>query len=139
MKMWSGRFRQPLDPDFERWQKSFDFDRRLLRYEIAASEAHARALRDAEILSADELTPIFVFVAIVAGTFWVLSLISNRNSQAEERLERIGRPKSLVEIELSQNDNGGRFKGLKDAFSNLGGVMEPQNELEKNSVRLKLA
>ena len=44
-------------------------------------------------LSAEELTPIFVFVAIVAGTFWVLSMISNRNSQAEERLERIGRPK----------------------------------------------
>lgn len=58
MKMWSGRFRQPLDPDFERWQRSFDFDRRLLRYEIAASEAHARALRDAEILSADELISI---------------------------------------------------------------------------------
>jgi tight adherence protein C len=90
-------------------------------------------------LSADELTPLFVFIAIVAGTFWVLSMISNRNSQAEERLERIGRPKSLVEIELAQNDNGGRFKGLKDAFSNLGGVMEPQNELEKNSVRMKLA
>jgi tight adherence protein C len=90
-------------------------------------------------LSADELTPIFVFVAIVAGTFWLLSVISNRNSQAEERLERIGRPKSLVEIELSQGESRGRFKGLKDAFSNLGGVMEPQNELEKNTVRMKLA
>ena len=42
-------------------------------------------------LSSEELTPIFVFVAFVAATFWVLSLISNRNSQAEERLERIGR------------------------------------------------
>lgn len=57
-KMWSGRFRQPLDPDFERWQRSFDFDRRLLRYELAASEAHARALKNAEILSADELIRI---------------------------------------------------------------------------------
>ena len=37
MKMWSGRFRQPLDPDFERWQRSFDFDRRLLSCELAAS------------------------------------------------------------------------------------------------------
>ena len=25
MKMWSGRFRQPLDPEFERWQRSFRF------------------------------------------------------------------------------------------------------------------
>lgn len=58
MKMWSGRFRQPLDPDFERWQRSFGFDRRLLRYEIAASGAHARALKNAGILSADELISI---------------------------------------------------------------------------------
>jgi argininosuccinate lyase len=58
MKMWSGRFRQPLDPDFERWQRSFGFDRRLLQYELAASGAHARALEDAGILSADELISI---------------------------------------------------------------------------------
>jgi len=58
MKMWSGRFRQPLDPDFERWQRSFGFDRRLLRYELAASGAHARALKNAGVLSADELISI---------------------------------------------------------------------------------
>src|SRR5229473_7139621 len=58
MKMWSGRFRQPLDPQFERWQRSFDFDRRLLSYELAASRAHARALKNAGVLSADELISI---------------------------------------------------------------------------------
>jgi argininosuccinate lyase len=58
MKMWSGRFRQPLDPEFEEWQRSFDFDRRLLKYELAASAAHARALKNAGILSADELISI---------------------------------------------------------------------------------
>jgi argininosuccinate lyase len=58
MKMWSGRFRQPLDPRFERWQRSFDFDRRLLGYELVASRAHARALRHAGVLSADELISI---------------------------------------------------------------------------------
>ncbi|MGC2477476.1 MAG: argininosuccinate lyase [Candidatus Sulfotelmatobacter sp.] len=58
MKMWSGRFRQPLDPEFERWQRSFDFDRRLLAYELAASGAHARALKGSGILSADELISI---------------------------------------------------------------------------------
>ena len=41
MKMWSGRFRQPLDPEFERWQRSFDFDRRLLEHELAGSRAYA--------------------------------------------------------------------------------------------------
>jgi argininosuccinate lyase len=58
MKMWSGRFRQPLDPQFERWQRSFDFDRRLLSYELEASGAHARALKSAGVLSADELISI---------------------------------------------------------------------------------
>lgn len=58
MKMWSGRFRHPLDPAFEQWQRSFEFDKRLLPYEIAASGAHARALKEAGILSADELITI---------------------------------------------------------------------------------
>jgi argininosuccinate lyase len=58
MKMWSGRFRQPLDPDFERWQRSFGFDRRLLSQEVAASQAHARALKDADVLSSGELIAI---------------------------------------------------------------------------------
>ena len=58
MKMWSGRFRQPLDADFERWQRSFEFDRRLLREELAASRAHAGALKNAGVLSSNELITI---------------------------------------------------------------------------------
>ena len=58
MKMWSGRFRQRLDPEFERWQRSFPLDRRLLGHELEASRAHARALQRAGILSAEELASI---------------------------------------------------------------------------------
>jgi len=58
MKMWGGRFRQTTDPEFQRWQSSFDFDRRLLSHELAASRAHAQALRNAGILSSDELIAI---------------------------------------------------------------------------------
>ena len=58
MKMWSGRFRQPLDADFECWQRSFEFDRRLLRQELAASRAHAGALKNAGVLSSSELIAI---------------------------------------------------------------------------------
>jgi argininosuccinate lyase len=56
--MWSGRFRQPLDPEFENWQRSFEFDCRLLECELEASAAHARALAKAGILSADELKSV---------------------------------------------------------------------------------
>ncbi len=58
MKMWSGRFRQPLDPAFEGWQRSFEFDCRLLECELEASSAHARALHQCAVLSADELTAL---------------------------------------------------------------------------------
>jgi argininosuccinate lyase len=53
--MWSGRFRQPLDPHFEEWQRSFPFDQKLLRYELAASRAHAQALKAAGIITPEEL------------------------------------------------------------------------------------
>jgi argininosuccinate lyase len=55
VKIWSGRFRQPLDPAFEAWQRSWEFDCRLLECELEASSAHARALAKAGVLSADEL------------------------------------------------------------------------------------
>jgi len=58
VKMWSGRFQQPLDPVFERWQRSFMFDRCLLPYELEASRAHARALEHAGLLSSEELTEV---------------------------------------------------------------------------------
>jgi len=54
-KMWSGRFREPLDRTFEQWQRSFPFDWRLLRQEVAASQAHARAIAAAGILTPEEL------------------------------------------------------------------------------------
>jgi len=54
VKMWSGRFREPLDGEFEAWQRSIVFDWRLLPYEVAASKAHASALVAARILSPDE-------------------------------------------------------------------------------------
>ena len=90
-------------------------------------------------VTAESLAPIFVFVAMVAGVFWMLTTISNRNSQAEERLERIGRPKSLAELDVSVNDSRQRFGGLRDAFSNLGAAMEPKSDLEKNGLRVRLA
>ena len=90
-------------------------------------------------MSPETLLPIMVFVAIVAGVFGLMSMISTRNSQAEDRLERIGRPKSLMDLELSQHESRQRFAGLKNVISSLGSSMEPQSDLEKNSLRVTLA
>ncbi|HET9088563.1 MAG TPA: argininosuccinate lyase [Acidobacteriaceae bacterium] len=56
--MWAGRFREPLDPEFEAWQRSLRFDWRLVPYEVAASKAHARALAQLGVLNTEELESI---------------------------------------------------------------------------------
>jgi argininosuccinate lyase len=52
--MWSGRSRRPLNAQFEQWQRSFPFDKRLLPQEVAASKAYAEALGRAGVVSAAE-------------------------------------------------------------------------------------
>ena len=83
MKMWSGRFRQALDPQFERWQRSFDFDRRLLKYELAASAAHARALKTAAVLSSDEL------ISILEGLQQIGEMASSNDSIEDDEAEDV--------------------------------------------------
>jgi argininosuccinate lyase len=58
VKMWSGRFREPLNARFEEWQRSFGFDWQLLPEEIAASKAHASVLASAGILTAAECAQV---------------------------------------------------------------------------------
>jgi argininosuccinate lyase len=53
-KMWSGRFREPLDSGFDQWQRSFPFDWVLIEAETRASIAHARAIEAAGVLTAEE-------------------------------------------------------------------------------------
>ena len=58
MKMWAGRFSEASNPEFEKWQRSFGFDQRLLPYEVRASKAHASALLKAGVLNAQECASI---------------------------------------------------------------------------------
>jgi argininosuccinate lyase len=66
-KMWSGRFREPLDAEFEAWQRSIVFDWRLLDEEVAASKAHASALCAAKILTKDETTELRAALDAIAA------------------------------------------------------------------------
>ncbi len=68
-KMWSGRFREPLDAEFEAWQRSIVFDWRLLDHEVAASKAHASALCAAGILSEREGAELRAALDAIAAEF----------------------------------------------------------------------
>jgi len=54
MKLWGGRFEQGPSQVFERFSNSLAFDRRLLEADIQGSQAFARALERAGILTAGE-------------------------------------------------------------------------------------
>jgi argininosuccinate lyase len=56
--MWGGRFATSIDPDFFAFEKSWQFDRRLLPYEIALDRAWARGLEHAGLLSEGESAKI---------------------------------------------------------------------------------
>jgi argininosuccinate lyase len=78
-KMWSGRFREPLNKQFEEWQRSFPFDWRLLPHEVEASIAHARAIEAAGILTSEELLQMEQGLRAVAKLENIAS-----NEQAED-------------------------------------------------------
>jgi argininosuccinate lyase len=54
MKLWGGRFQSGPSPEFERFSESLSFDKRLFEADIRGSQAFARALERAGILTAGE-------------------------------------------------------------------------------------
>src|SRR5208283_1213905 len=67
MKLWGGRFEAGPSEIFERFSGSLDFDRRLIDADIRGSQAFARALERAGILTAAEReTIVAAFEAIRA-------------------------------------------------------------------------
>ncbi len=85
-----------------------------------------------------DLIPLFVFVGIVALIWSILSMLSQRNSRAMERLARLSRPQSLADVEAPQS-KAERFQGLMEAAKSLGNPLMPQNEVEQSALKTKLA
>ena len=54
-KLWGGRFEREPDARFDAFQRSFEFDRRLLPYEIAVDRAWAEALEPIGVFTAAEV------------------------------------------------------------------------------------
>ena len=57
-KLWSGRFKEPVDERVKRFTASVELDRRLAKQDIAGSLAHARMLAATGIITKRDLTAI---------------------------------------------------------------------------------
>jgi tight adherence protein C len=86
-----------------------------------------------------EAIPLVVFAGLVALVFAILTMISNRNSRAMERLDRISRPASLAEIEDPKAGKKDRFQGMMETAKALSKPLMPQTELEQSQIKMKLA
>ncbi|MBN2885423.1 MAG: argininosuccinate lyase, partial [Chromatiaceae bacterium] len=82
-KPWAGRFNAPTDAFVEAFTASVDFDRRLYRYDIQGSIAHASMLARQGILSETERD------AIVAGLEAVRARIDAGDFDWSIRLEDV--------------------------------------------------
>jgi argininosuccinate lyase len=79
-RLWGGRFEHEPNAQFDAFQRSFAFDRRLLPYEIAVDRAWAKALEPIGILTATE----------VKQTLAALDKIAERTKTDSAWVESIG-------------------------------------------------
>ena len=83
-KMWSGRFREPLNKQFEEWQRSFPFDWRLLPQEVRASKAHAKTIAAAGILTDAELATMLAGLDKVLAETTLTPALATEAPNAED-------------------------------------------------------
>jgi tight adherence protein C len=81
-----------------------------------------------------------IVLVVFVGMWSFLTVVSQRNSRTQERLQRISRPASLAEIEVpGKASREEKMQGVKKQFESLGALLKPQTELEQSAVKIRLA
>lgn len=94
-----------------------------------------------DLMSADKLIPLMIFVGIGAGAWVILTALADRRTRAEDRLEELGHPegarRAAASGVLKKPD---RFeKMLGKAPRALSKPLMPKTELEQSQLRIRLA
>lgn len=109
-KLWGGRFSSGTDASVEAFTASEHFDRRLARYDIAGSQAHARMLGACGIISDAECESILsgleqIGEEIADGQFQWQAGLEDVHMNIEARLTAlIGEPGKKLHTARSRND-----------------------------------
>ena len=82
-KLWAGRFTEPTDALVERFTESVSFDRRLAKYDIQGSIAHATMLAEVGVLSREDRD------AVVAGLEGILAEVETDDFNWRTSLEDV--------------------------------------------------
>jgi argininosuccinate lyase len=109
-KPWGGRFQQATDPRVEAYTASIDFDRRLYKYDIAGSIAHARMLAKCGLLTRAETDKIVAGLQEIGGEIEREELrfdpsLEDIHMAIEARLiEKVGEAGAKLHTGRSRND-----------------------------------
>ncbi|MGB5606731.1 MAG: argininosuccinate lyase [Gammaproteobacteria bacterium] len=109
-KPWGGRFTESTDAFVEAFTASIGFDKRLYRYDITGSIAHARMLAHVGLLTAAECTRIVDGLETIAadierGDFaWSVALEDVHMNIEARLIERIGETGKKLHTGRSRND-----------------------------------
>ncbi|MCK9528078.1 MAG: argininosuccinate lyase [Syntrophales bacterium] len=109
-KPWGGRFKEATDSNVEAFTTSIHFDRRLFRYDIEGSIAHAMMLARRKIITDDECREIVAGLEAIlnemeAGTFVFKPEREDIHMAVEAALiERIGEAGEKLHTGRSRND-----------------------------------
>jgi argininosuccinate lyase len=109
-KPWSGRFTEPTDATVEAFTASVNFDRRLYRYDIMGSIAHAQMLAHVGVLTDKERDAIVkglkeIETEIATGGFaWSVELEDVHMNIEARLIDRIGETGKKLHTGRSRND-----------------------------------
>ena len=109
-KLWGGRFLKPTEKVVEEFTESISFDKRLYKYDIAGSIAHAKMLGKIGVLKKREVTEIVIGLEYIRkeiedGKFSFSIGLEDIHMNIEKRLtDKIGPSGAKLHTARSRND-----------------------------------
>jgi tight adherence protein C len=88
------------------------------------------------IVSAENLIPLAIFLAFSLGAWAVLGLLAERSSSAEDRLQRLLDPRTIVNNQAKRQE--AVQARLTAAANKLGQSLRPADTKELGKIRIKL-
>lgn len=95
------------------------------------------------IVEIKDILPFLAFGAMFAGIWLLLTVLSSRNTRAEDRLAKLGRTQSMIDLDLAAKGSTGsvdrKMQSIIDKAMAFAKPMMPRTEMEQSKLRQELA
>jgi len=96
------------------------------------------------VIEIKDVMPFLAFGAMFAGIWVLLTILSSRNTRAEERLSKLGRTPSMMDLEMNSTPGTGgsvdqKMQSIIEKAMAFAKPMMPKTEIEQSKLRQELA